>query len=327
MADTEYLKATVGTPLSQALAAAVAAKPDDYIAFIGDWMLNFVATEQKLTQLAEQKAAVDAARAELQKASDAAAAADAAAVAEREGAIAALGELSATMPAPPPEPEPEPEPEPPAEGEAEAEAEAEPEPEAEAECEPEAEAEPEPEPFTEGVFPPINEDCYAPAIETVLKYTSFTSAYIASVEYVEAAVAEGEEPPETPLMQAVLSYVAASEDNAFMIGQTLAAGEGATSATLAAAPAAPIVVKNVFNSDCKFFKTPRFGSYACAPITDFSTKARLVICADTLGTGAICTDADTEFLASVAKALSPNSRPMPQGTVWDIPAKIAALGE
>ena len=38
-------------PLAQAMAAAVVAQPKDMVEFIGDWMVNHVATQQRLTEV------------------------------------------------------------------------------------------------------------------------------------------------------------------------------------------------------------------------------------------------------------------------------------
>ncbi len=293
------------------MAAAVVAQPSDMVGFISDWMVNHVAVQQRLTELAEQKAAMDAARAEMQAAADAEAQAAAAAAADRAAVVSKLGALSALQPPPPPEPEPAPEEAAPAEGEeAPAEGEEAPAEEAPAPAEGE-EAAAEEEPAAEEAFPPINADVYAPAIEAVLGNTCYTAAYIAAVSYEMGEPGEpGEDGEPTPAVEtAVLTYIAASDADSFLVGTTLK-GEGVSGGACTAEKAV-VEIPNVLNSEIKYFKTPGFGAYICAPIVDFSGKARLVLCADSLATGATTTPEDVAFVASVAEALSPVSHPMP----------------
>ncbi len=255
---------------------------------------------------------MDAARAEMQAAADAEAQAAAAAAADRAAVVSKLGELSALQPPPPPEPEPAPEVSTPAEGE-EAPAEGEEAAPAEEEAAPAdgEEAPVEEEPVAEEAFPPINADVYAPAIAAVLENTCYTSAYIASVSYEMGEPGEpGEDGEPAPAVEtAVLTYIAANEADSFLVGTTLK-GEGVSGGACTAEKAV-VEIPNVLKSEIKYFKTPGFGAYICAPIVDFSGKARLVLCADSLASGATTTPEDTAFVKSVAEALSPVSHPMP----------------
>ena len=102
--DSEYLKSTVGEPLSQAMAAAVIARPADLTTFIADWLVKYVEVQEYLTTKAEAAAALAAATAEAQAAADAAAAAAAAVAADKAAAVAelqALAEKPEPLPPPP----------------------------------------------------------------------------------------------------------------------------------------------------------------------------------------------------------------------------------
>jgi|EP01046_Picozoa_sp_COSAG06_P009323 hypothetical protein len=276
--------------------------------------------------MAEEKAAMEAAKAEMQAAADAEAQAAAAVAADKAAVVAKLGDLSALQPPPPPAPEPDPEPaaeEAPAEGEEAAAEEEAPAEEAPAEGE-EAAAE---EEAVEEAFPPINADVYTPAIEAILANTCYTSAYIASVSYEMGEPGEpGEDGEPTPAVEtAVLTYIAANEADSFLVGTTLK-GEGVSGGACTAEKAV-VEIPNVLNSEIKYFKTPKFGAYICAPIVDFSGKARLVLCADSLASGATTSADDTAFVASVASALSPTSHPMPMKALPAEPAGTMCIVE
>ena len=245
--------------------------------------------------MAEQKAIMDEAKAEMQAAADAAAQAAAAIAADQAATVKGLGDLSAILPPPVvEEPVEEAAPAEPAEEVPAGEA-----------VDPDATV----EEVVEPPWPPINSDVYAPAIEAVLANTCFTAAYVASVAYEVSEPGEpGEDGEPTPAVEtAILTYIAANEADAFLVGTTRKGGVSGA----ACSPPNVVEVPNVLNSEIKYFKTPKFGAYVCAPIVDFSGKARLVLCCDSLSSGASMSAADSAFVGSVATALSCTSHPMP----------------
>ncbi|CAM9321950.1 unnamed protein product, partial [Phaeothamnion confervicola] len=72
--DADYLKRTVGDPLSEALARMVVAQPTDAVGYIGDYLLNYVAQRKMEIRLKARAMAAIAAAEAAQKAAEAAAA-------------------------------------------------------------------------------------------------------------------------------------------------------------------------------------------------------------------------------------------------------------
>ena len=55
-ADAEYLVATVGPVLSQGVAECLIADPEDYVAFVGQWLKQYVKNTSVTEQVRQEKA-------------------------------------------------------------------------------------------------------------------------------------------------------------------------------------------------------------------------------------------------------------------------------
>ena len=262
--DAEFLRTTVGDRLAKAVAAAAESGADDKVEYIADWLLNQVSVEEAGVAAAEQAAAV----AELQAAADAAAAEEAAAaaavVAAREEAVASVAAGSEVL-----------------------------------RC----------DALPEALRPPLP-GAYSAAIEALLAHSSFSDAHVAEVDFGELPAAEegegeAEEAAEGeggPASGATaMRYVESSQD--FVKGKVLSHGSGVS---LAAADSGSVVrIANVLlDPSVKFMKRKRFGSYACAPVTNPLDGAVIaMLAADTLADGSELTDTDVDTLTALAAAL------------------------